>query len=890
MVRPRPAVHRTILVVDVEGFGDRRRTNPHQIAVRDGLYRALHQALDNAGIVSAGIQYEDRGDGVFVLAPADVPKSLFVEALPGLLAAALREHNLTHRAEERIRLRMAVHAGEINYDDHGATAAAINLTFRLLDAQPLKAALADSPGVLALIASSWFFDEVVRHSPRVNAASYRPVRVAVKETTVVAWVCLPDHHLVDTVFRPPELETPVPRQLPAHTPHFVGRAEELRQLTELLDTTTRSGDTVVISAINGTAGIGKTVLAVHWACQAADRFPDGQLYVNLRGFDSSASPMSPADAIRGFLDALEIPPERIPVNLDAQAALYRSLLAGRRVLVVLDNARDVDQVRPLLPGSSSCRVVITSRDQLAGLVTREGARPITLDVLSVQEARTLVARTVGPDRVVAEPDVVAEMIEHCARLPLALAIVAARGALNPNLPLRVLTDELRNEQVRLDALDAGDSAASVRAVFSWSYQHLSPPAARMFRLLGVHPGPDISLPAAASLAGTGPRQARAAMAELTRAHLASQHSPGRFAFHDLLRVYAMEQADSADSADDRGPVTRRVLDHYLHTARVAALRAYPRRDVISLTAPESGVTAETFTDCEAAWAWFDVEYPVLLAAIKLAAATRHGTHTWQLPCVLGEFFERRGHWHDWSAVMHLALAVAAGHADRPGQAHVHIGAGRSCLWLGKHDEGATHFREALNLFEEIGDEIGQAHTHLDIAGMYEDQNRQQESLIHAQRALALSPATGSLLARARALDDIGWFHTLLGHHRLALDYCQRAITLCRQLGDRRSESHTLDSLGYARHHLGDYAEAVQCYRRSLALKRELGDRYGEATTLTHLGDTHHATGDVAAARGAWQQGLQILDHLGTPRRASLGYPDIDQIRAQLADVDRAVPR
>ncbi|HEV7452929.1 MAG TPA: BTAD domain-containing putative transcriptional regulator, partial [Pseudonocardiaceae bacterium] len=362
---------------------------------------------------------------------------------------------------------------------------------------------------------------------------------------------------------------PVPRQLPTHTPHFVGRTAELRQLTTLLNTTTAGGGTVVITAIDGTAGIGKTALALHWAHQAAERFPDGQLYVNLRGFDPTNTPVHPTEALRGFLDAFEISPERIPTSVDAQGGLYRSLLTDRRVLVVLDNARDAEQVRPLLPASPTCLVVITSRNQLAGLIAQQGARPVTLDVLTPQEARALLSRHLGPARVSAEPHAITDLINHSARLPLALAIVAARAATHPGFALRVLAKELANEHTRLDALDTGDPTSSVRAVFSWSYQHLSPPAARMFRLLGLHPGPDIALPAATQLTDTPPHQARETLGELTRTHLLTQHTPGRYTFHDLLRAYATHLSTTHDSPDDQHAALTRLFDHYLHTAAAA---------------------------------------------------------------------------------------------------------------------------------------------------------------------------------------------------------------------------------------------------------------------------------------------------------------------------------
>lgn len=891
MTYRRMAVHRTILVVDVEGFGSRIRTNANRVTVRDGMYRALQRAFSKANISWTDCQHEDCGDGVIVLAPAEMPKSPFVESLPYELTEALREYNEAHPVEERIRLRMALHAGEVNYDDHGMTAAAINLAFRLLDAQPLRAALAESPGVLALITSMWFFDEVVRHGTASNLIRYRPVRVMVKETSAVAWICLPGqaHFFGETPFPATEVNTSVPRQLPAHSPHFVGRAEELGQLAALLDATeSPGGGTAMISAINGTAGIGKTALAVHWAHQAAQRFPDGQLYVNLRGFDPTSTPVKPAEAIRGFLDAFQIPAERIPVSLDAQAALYRSVLAGRSVLVILDNAKDVDQVRPLLPGSSTCRVVITSRNQLAGLVTQEGIHLITLDVLTAEEAGALLARHLGHDRVTAEPDVITELIVHCARLPLALATVAARAALNPGLPLRALTDELRNEQIRLDVLDAGDSATSVRAVFSWSYQHLGAPAARMFRLLGVHPGPDISLPAAASLAGLKPRQTRIALDELTRAHLVSQHSPARFAFHDLLRAYASEQTQLHDTEAERRTAIRRLLDHYLHTAYSATRVIRLRHGPITLVPHHPGVLPEKITDYRTAWTWFETERAVLLAIIELAATGGHDTHAWQLPWALQEFLERQGHSHDWATTQHTALTAATRGADLEGQAHAHLSLGRVSPWLGHHDQAVTHVRRALELFTELGDQVGQADTHTILGSVLEQQGHLKEALPHAQQALTLSCDAGYLLGQAKALNNIGWYQALLGEPERALIPCQQSLDLRYELGDRRGEAHTLDSLGYAHYLLNHHVQAITYYQQSLALHRETGARHGQISVLNHLGDAYHSTGDLRAARDTWEQALDTLDQLNLAPGIGLGagYPDANQIRAKLSHVDR----
>ncbi len=348
---------------------------------------------------------------------------------------------------------------------------------------------------------------------------------------------------------------------------FAGRAGELKMLDELLGQAGGPGGTVVISAIAGTGGVGKTALAVHWAHLVADRFPDGQLYMNLRGFDPSGAPVSPAEAVRGFLDGFGVPPERIPVSPEAQTGLYRSLAAGKRLLIVLDNANDPGQVRPLLPGSADCLVLVTSRSAMVGLAVAEGAHPVRLDVLSEDESVQLLAARLGSERLAEEPEALRRVVGLCAGLPLALAITAARAAARPGLPLAALAGELGRESDRLDAFDTGEEATSVRAVFSWSYRQLTESAARMFRLLGLHPGPDINLLAAASLAGLPVRATRRALAELTAASLLSEHVPGRYALHDLLRAYAAEQARQIETADERRAAIRRALDHYLHTGR-----------------------------------------------------------------------------------------------------------------------------------------------------------------------------------------------------------------------------------------------------------------------------------------------------------------------------------
>jgi len=675
------------------------------------------------------------------------------------------------------------------------------------------------------------------------------------------------------VHRPGPLAPDAPAQLPADVAGFAGRNHHLARLDQLLKRAAEQPTAVVISAIAGTAGVGKTALAVHWAHQASHQFPDGQLYVNLRGFHPTGAVMDPAEAIRGFLDAFGVPPQRIPADPELQAALYRSHLAGKRILVVLDNARDAEQVRPLLPTAGGCLALITSRNQLTGLVAVDGAVPLTLDLLPAAEARQLLTRRLGPERVAAEPDAVDQLITACARLPLALAIVAAHAATRSHLPLGALADQLRTAQDQLDTLSTGDPVTDLRAVFSPSYQQLSPAARRLFRLLGLHPGPDISLPAAASLAGIAPPRIRPLLAELTRANLLTEHTPGRYLLHDLLRAYANEQAHAHDPEPDRHAAIHRVLDHYLNTAYTGAQLLNPHRDPITLIAAQPGVNPERLTDPGQALAWFTAEHQVLLTAVRHAADTGFDTHTWQLAWTLATFLNRHGHWNDRVATRETALAAAQRSADRPAQAWAHRRLGDALHHLGRDDDAHTHLRHALDLYRQLADHTGQAQTHLDLGSLLNRLGRHREALRHNEHGHDLFRAADHRAGQAYALNAIGWCHAVLGDHQQALTFCQQALGLHRDLDDRLGESATWDSLGYVHHHLGHHAQAITCYQHALDLFRDLGERYGEAVTLTHLGDTQDAAGDPDAAHTAWRHALDIL--------TELHHPDATQLRAKL---------
>jgi DNA-binding SARP family transcriptional activator/tetratricopeptide (TPR) repeat protein len=656
---------------------------------------------------------------------------------------------------------------------------------------------------------------------------------------------------------------PVPRQLPTPVRHFTGRADELKVLTGLLDETSTAGGTVVVSAIAGTAGIGKTALAVHWGHQTADRFPDGQLYVNLRGFDPTGQVMDPAEAVRRFLDALGVPPQRIPADLDAQAALYRSHLAGRRMLILLDNARDTAQARPLLPGTPACLVLVTSRNQLTGLVA-DGAHPVILDLLTDTEARDMLRRRLGAARVAAEPGAVDEIVACCSRLPLALAIVAARAASQPRLPLAALAAELRQARDRLDAMVGDDPRSDVRAVFSWSYRALSPAAARLFRLLGVHPGPDLSTAAAASLAALRPARVRPVLVELAQANLIVEYTVGRYTCHDLLRGYAAAQALALDPDSQRRAAIHRILDHYLHTAGTADRLLEPARDPIASSPSQPGVTPEHLADYEQALAWFTVERPVLLAAVDQAVAAGFDRHIWQLAWTLWVFFDRQGHWLDQITTGRAAVAATARLSDPGLQAHAHRNLANAYFRLGHFDEAEIQLRQALDLASLAGDQLGQAGTHYALGDLCEQRGRPTQALEHGRKALDLYRVIGHQIGQADALNAVGLFCSQLGDFQQALVFCQQALAMQWDLDNHDGQAATLDSLGYTHHQLGEHAQAVTCYRQSAALFRSVGNRYEEAATLTRLGDTQHAAGDPDAARNAWQKALVILTDLDHP--------------------------
>lgn len=739
--------HHTIAVVDVEGYGDPRRTNPDRLAVRDGLYRVLRTAYGSADISWEDCYHDDSGDSVLTLAPASVPKSVFVEQLPALLVAALAEHNAACRTEERIRLRMALHAGEVTFDEHGLSSAAVILACRLVNAAPAKAALKTSPGVLALLVSNWFFDDVVRHCPGAAAATYRPVHVHEKELTTIGWLALPDYPYppdaaqlatAPTIDPDPLRRRLVPRQLPLAVRDFTGRAEQLAALDALLPAESDS-PAVVISAVDGAAGIGKTTLAVHWAHRVQHRFPDGTLHANLRGY-GPGDPASPDEVLDGFLRALDIPAERIPADLDARSALFRSVLADRRVLIVLDNANGAGQVRPLLSATPGCMVLITSRESLTGLVVTEAAHRLTLDLLTPAEAHTLVTTIIG-----AEADQVEDLVRLCARLPLALRIAAGRIATHRHLTVADVVDELTDEHDRVEALSRDtDERAAVRAVFDWSYQQLTPEQARVFRRLGLHPGADISLHAAATLAGTTPTETRRLMDRLTAVHMIEPITRDRYRFHDLLRAYAVTlAAQDSDSAAARTAL----LDWYIEAAHTCNELVFPYARPAPL--PPLTVTHPLpVANRDEAWKWMRNEYRNIITVIQHTVVHDLPQHTMHLAMngiFIGYFISDTENLDIYES----GLAAAQACGDRSVETRLRVVVGISLRRLHRWEEAEFTLMTALGSARELGDPLVESSVMNDLATLHNDLKRFDDALSYLNKALPAARGNGPVRGRGR---------------------------------------------------------------------------------------------------------------------------------------------
>lgn len=646
---------------------------------------------------------------------------------------------------------------------------------------------------------------------------------------------------------------PVPRQLPAGVGHFTGRQTQLAMLTDVLhDGDCSAGGTVVIA---GMAGIGKTTLAVHWAHQVATDFPDGQMFVNLRGFDPAATPVLPADVIRVFLDALGLPADQLPPTEEAQLGLYRSLLVGRRMLIVLDNARDEAQVRPLLPGSPTCRVVVTSRHQLLGLTALEAAHPVTLDLLTDRESRQLLRYRLDDDRVTADPDATAHIVVSCSRLPLALCLVAARATARPDLPLAHIASDLRRRPGLTAFAGSGDPMADIRAVFSWSYRQLDVDTARVFRLAGLHPGPELDLFAVAALAATTLDRAEHILGVLARASLIHPARPGRFGMHDLMRDYAGELTADEDGEQARRAALTRLFDVYLATASAAMDIAFPAERHRRPRIPPPVTPLPSFAGQQPALAWLAEELTGLVAIAGHAAEDGWPRHATWLSDTLFRYLDTAGQ-AAAARQIHGCALHAARQLDDPGaEANALICLGHVDGQQGRHHEAAEQFTRALALHQDADNVDGQARA-LNYLGLVRfRQGRPSEAARHLDEAVALFRAVGERTGEAYALSNLGVFSRRQGRHRQATDLQEQALAVFRDIRDRHGEAAVLDRLGLLELSQGHCLRAGELSEQALAIYRELGDRYGEATALARLGMVAHQQTDHDQAGDLLRQAL-----------------------------------
>ena len=655
-----------------------------------------------------------------------------------------------------------------------------------------------------------------------------------------------------------------PAQLPRDLVTFAGRREDLDYVLAGLhgDHDEQQPGAASVTVIAGMPGVGKTTLAVHAAHLIADRFPDGQLYVDLRGFDRSGMVLSPEEAIRQLLAGLGVPAERVPVGADAQVGLYRSVLAGRRVLIVLDNARNAEQVRALLPGARDCQVLVTSRDQMRSLIAIEGARLVGLSPLSADDAREALVRRLGADRVAAEPTAVDQIVALCAGLPLTLSIVAARAATRPGHSLASIAADLTwtGSETSLHALADPDSAVDARASLSLSYRELSTGAARLLRLSSLHPGAEVSRDAMASLAGVSAARAVADLDELERANLMTQPEPWQYASHDLVRAYAAELAAAED--DDEDAATMRLLDHYRQSAYRAMLLIRPYQGPFTVPAPLDGVTVAEFARPGEAADWLARNYPVLRVLLDQTVTRGLPEYTWQLAWGLDPFLDRQARWRDEVPIHRAALAAAEKIGDPAMQAQSHVNLGLAFRMLGDPRRATEHFEAAQRFYTEAGDLSGQARTLQFFAMGFEDQGAREQAFAYTARALELSRQAGDRELEAISLNNLACRYSNTGDQAAAIRCVEESLALFEEIGKESYRPEVLVTLGQCRGRAGDTELAVANLAEAISVFRAERNPFQEAYALRWLAITQRQAGNVASARRAWQRALPLLSELG----------------------------
>jgi tetratricopeptide (TPR) repeat protein len=888
-----PAVHRTILIVDVESFGNPARTDLDRVVVRDAVYRALQRSFSRARINWADCAAEDRGDGVFVLLPPEVPKSWLVTRLPVSLADSLARHNAACPEPERIRLRMVLHAGEVHPDAHGSAGTSINRAFRLIDGPAVKAVLRESPGVLALIVSDWFYDEVVRHHPAAQPSAFRRVRVVNKETDMIAWVRVlaareppsrPGNRSSGPspparsahVVGPSSPTLAVRYSLPPDAAEFTGRTEELDRIAAAVTEAAGAGGVVAIHAIGGMPGVGKTALAVHVAYLLRDRFPDRQLFIDLHAHTPGQDPLPPSAALTRLLSAVGVEARSLPDDLEGRTELWRDRIAGQRALIVLDNAASSDQVAPLLPGGENCLVLVTSRRCLADL---PGAvTPVPVEVLPPGQAEDMFVR-LAP-RAAADPaETVADLVRLAGYLPLAISLLARLYARHPAWGL---TDLIRETETRLLTLTAEKD--SVAAAFELSYRHLDAGRQRFFRRLGLHPGTTVDVFAAAALAGVSPDEADDHLDCLHREALLTEAGHRRYGMHDLVRRYARDLA-AGDPATERGRGLELLLDYYQHAAASAetllARKVRTAPASAALVAPPAAVP--DLPDRSAALSWARTERPNVLACLDHVTRAAQHARVVALTAALAAMLRQDGPWTE--AMARHATAIAAGRhlGDMLSVANALDELGIVRRLTGDYLGAVRAQQGALHIYQDLGDRQGEANAldHLGTVRTLTDDYQQAVEALEA--ALAVYRELGDREGQADALVHLGVVRRLTRDHRAAARCQEEALVIYRDLGDQQGQASALLNLGAVRRRAGDYPAAARAQEQALGLYRQLGNRQSQANALCYLGTLRRETGDYQRAVAAQQEALAIYQDLGSRLGQANAISELGAVRRQTGD-------
>jgi tetratricopeptide (TPR) repeat protein len=676
----------------------------------------------------------------------------------------------------------------------------------------------------------------------------------------------------------PAPQTMLPAQLPAGAAgSFVGRDEHLHRLDELLS---GQADTMVVATVDGPPGAGKTALALRWAHHVAARFPDGQLYTDLRGYSPDGVPARPDEVLEDFLTAFGVAAHQIPPGTEQRAAMFRSLVAGRRVLVVLDNAADSEQVRPLMPGTRNCGVVVTSRKRLSGFVVRAGAHRVTLGPMSSEESVILLRRIIGAGRADAEPEAVRTLAERCGHLPLALRVAAERVAARPHHAVADLVEELAAEGERLDVLAAEDDASlALRAAFFWSYRDLGPDVARMFRLLGFHPGMEISTAAAGALAGSPLPPVRRWLEALTSVHLLEEIGKDRYRLHDLLRDYAAERARAEEAANDRTAAVRRLTDWYLHTAHAVPGALLPKHPIfMPMDPPAEGVTPLRFADAKAARDWCESELGNVVPVTRLAIEHQFYGTGWKLPVLLWNYFARRRPWSVWTTSHKLAVESAVHGGDRFGEAWAlnnlaHAGPTQAR----RTDEEVSYLTRALEIRREIGDRHGLGWTQAALGYVSRDRGEFERAAEYFAAALPLFVELGDLHGQAQMLATLGEVYLRMNRLDDALPHLEEGVRTARELDGSWIQGYTLVRYAEAHRQRGHLPQALEYLEQAVAVCRDAADRGSEADALARRGQALREMGHVEAAKTSFLEALSLFEELDDPR--------VDEVQDRLDELD-----